>query len=85
MKLIKRRKTPTVKIGNVLLGSAHPVVIQSMTNTPTNDIKASANQTCELIEAGSEMVRLTVDDDKAGVFIYFRTAVTVLHRQLRQR
>lgn len=66
MTAIKRRQTPTVMIGNVAVGSGHPVRIQSMTNTPTNDIMATAQQTMELIEAGSEMVRWTVNNDAAA-------------------
>jgi len=61
-----RRKTPTVEIGNVLLGSDHPIVIQSMTNTPTADIKKTLSQIHELIEAGSQMVRLTVNNDDSA-------------------
>ena len=64
--MFKRRKTPDVKIGNVILGSGYPVVIQSMTDTPTADIQATVTQTQELIEAGSEMVRLTINDDDAA-------------------
>ncbi len=63
---IKRRKTPTIQIGNVFLGSDYPVVIQSMTDTPTADVQATVRQTSELIEAGSEMVRWTVNDDDAA-------------------
>ncbi len=66
MELQKRRKTPVVRIGTVLLGSPHPVVIQSMTDTPTADVAATVRQTIELIAAGSEMVRLTVNDEKAA-------------------
>jgi len=63
---IKRRKTPTVKIEGVLLGSAYPVAIQSMTDTPTADISRTVAQTIELIEAGSELVRWTINDDDAA-------------------
>lgn len=66
MATIKRRETPTVMISNVALGSAHPVRIQSMTNTPTSDIAATSTQTIELIEAGSELVRWTINDDAAA-------------------
>ena len=66
MKLQKRRTTPTVKVGNVLIGSAYPVVIQSMTDTPTANIGATLAQTTALIDAGSEMVRWTVNDDEAA-------------------
>ena len=62
MKTITRRLTPSVKIGPVAMGSAHPVVVQSMTNTPTADIAATVSQTIELAEAGSEIVRWTVND-----------------------
>ena len=63
---LNRRKTPTVKVGHVLLGSLHPVVIQSMTDTPTADIEKTVAQTIELSEAGSEMVRWTVNNDDAA-------------------
>jgi (E)-4-hydroxy-3-methylbut-2-enyl-diphosphate synthase len=66
MEFAQRRKTPTVKIGSLCLGGGHPIVIQSMTNTPTADIEATVRQTIELVEAGSEMVRLTVNDDGAA-------------------
>ena len=65
MKTIKRRLTPSVKIGPVTMGSAHPVVVQSMTNTPTADIAATVAQTLELAAAGSEIVRWTVNDFEA--------------------
>lgn len=67
--MIIRRKTPTVRVGNVCLGSGHPIAIQSMTNTPTWDIPATFKQTCELIDAGSELVRWTVDDHKAAAAV----------------
>ena len=57
----KRRSTTTVTVGEVLIGSAHPIVIQSMTNTDTADVEATANQVEELWAAGSELVRLTVN------------------------
>ncbi len=66
MELQNRRKTPVVQIGSVSLGSAYPVVIQSMTDTPTANIEATLTQTKELIEAGSELVRWTVNDDQAA-------------------
>ncbi len=66
MKLKNRRNTPTIKIGTILVGSEHSVVIQSMTDTPTADIEATFNQTCTLIEAGSEMVRWTINNDEAA-------------------
>ena len=66
MEFQPRRTTPTVKIGNVSIGSDFPVVIQSMTDTPTADIDATVKQTVELIEAGSELVRWTINDDDAA-------------------
>lgn len=66
MHSIKRRETPTVLIGNVPMGSAHPIVVQSMTNTPTADIEATLMQIIELADAGSELVRITINDFAAA-------------------
>jgi (E)-4-hydroxy-3-methylbut-2-enyl-diphosphate synthase len=66
MALITRRKTPTVRVGNVLVGSANPVVVQSMTNTDTADAAATIRQVIQLAEAGSEIVRVTVNNDEAA-------------------
>jgi (E)-4-hydroxy-3-methylbut-2-enyl-diphosphate synthase len=66
MELTPRRKTTTVDLGGVCVGAAHPVVIQSMTDTPTADVEKTFKQTLELIEAGSELVRWTVNDDAAA-------------------
>ncbi|MDP8264294.1 MAG: flavodoxin-dependent (E)-4-hydroxy-3-methylbut-2-enyl-diphosphate synthase [Candidatus Aceula lacicola] len=63
--MIKRRKTPQVKIGNISIGDAHPIAIQSMTNTQTANIKETVKQIKQLSRAGSEMVRLTINDNKA--------------------
>ncbi len=79
MNLPTRRKTPTVKIGSVSLGSDYPVVIQSMTDTPTADIEKTLAQTIELIEAGSELVRWTINDDAAA------QAVPVTIQRLRDK
>jgi (E)-4-hydroxy-3-methylbut-2-enyl-diphosphate synthase len=62
----ERRETPTVTIGPVKIGSAHPVVVQSMTNTDTADAKATAQQVAELARAGSELVRITVNTLEAA-------------------
>ncbi len=66
---IARRKTPTVKVGAVAIGGDHPVVVQSMTNTDTEDIKATAQQVAELARAGSELVRITVNTEKAAAAV----------------
>jgi (E)-4-hydroxy-3-methylbut-2-enyl-diphosphate synthase len=61
-----RRPTATVLVGGVPLGSAHPVVVQSMTNTDTADADATAIQVAQLAHAGSELVRITVNNDAAA-------------------
>ena len=66
MKIHKRRKTPTVTIDHIKIGGDYPVVIQSMTDTPTADVQATFKQTVELIKAGSHMVRWTINDDDAA-------------------
>ncbi|MFT5387040.1 MAG: (E)-4-hydroxy-3-methylbut-2-enyl-diphosphate synthase [Candidatus Omnitrophota bacterium] len=66
MRQNKRRQTPTIHIGNVPVGSEHPVVIQSMTDTPTADQDKTYAQTVSLIEAGSQLVRWTVNNDDAA-------------------
>jgi (E)-4-hydroxy-3-methylbut-2-enyl-diphosphate synthase len=61
-----RRHTTTVDIGGVLVGSGHPVVVQSMTNTDTADIPGTIAQVRALHAAGSELVRVTVNNDAAA-------------------
>jgi (E)-4-hydroxy-3-methylbut-2-enyl-diphosphate synthase len=63
---IARRTTPTVRIGQVSVGSSHPVVVQSMTNTDTADARSTARQVAELARAGSELVRITVNTLEAA-------------------
>jgi len=60
-----KRQTTTVKIDHIPMGSDHPIVVQSMTNTPTANIEATVQQTKELADAGSELVRITVNDKEA--------------------
>jgi len=64
-----RRQTPTVKIGDVAVGSGHPVVVQSMTNTDTADAASTAAQVEALAAAGSEIVRITVNNDEAAAAV----------------
>ena len=66
MATIQRRKTVTVKIGNVRVGSEAPLVVQSMTNTDTADIPGTIQQVAQLAQAGSELVRVTVNNDDAA-------------------
>jgi (E)-4-hydroxy-3-methylbut-2-enyl-diphosphate synthase len=61
-----RRRTTTVTVGGIPLGSDHPVVVQSMTNTDTADADATAIQVAQLAHAGSELVRITVNNDEAA-------------------
>jgi (E)-4-hydroxy-3-methylbut-2-enyl-diphosphate synthase len=61
-----RRQTPTVEIAGVKVGSRNPVVVQSMTNTDTADADATALQVAALAHAGSELVRITVNNDAAA-------------------
>jgi (E)-4-hydroxy-3-methylbut-2-enyl-diphosphate synthase len=61
-----RRQTATVDIGGVKVGSAHPIVVQSMTNTDTADVAATVAQVDALARAGSELVRVTVNNDDAA-------------------
>ena len=63
---IQRRKTVTVSVGNVRVGSDHPVAVQSMTNTDTADVPGTIQQVAALANAGSEMVRVTVNNDGAA-------------------
>jgi (E)-4-hydroxy-3-methylbut-2-enyl-diphosphate synthase len=72
-----RRATVTVDVGGVLVGSGHPVVVQSMTNTDTADADATAIQVARLAHAGSELVRVTVNNDGAAA------AVPEMLRKLR--
>src|SRR6202012_1047317 len=63
---IQRRKSVTVPIGEVRVGSSAPVVVQSMTNTDTADIEGTIQQIAALARAGSELVRITVNNDEAA-------------------
>jgi (E)-4-hydroxy-3-methylbut-2-enyl-diphosphate synthase len=64
-----RRRTVTVDVGGVPVGSGHPVVVQSMTNTDTADADATAIQVARLAHAGSELVRVTVNNDAAAAAV----------------
>jgi (E)-4-hydroxy-3-methylbut-2-enyl-diphosphate synthase len=64
-----RRPTPSVNVGGVLVGSEHPVVVQSMTNTDTEDIVSTATQIAQLARAGSELVRITVNTENAAASV----------------
>jgi len=62
----QRRQTIVVDVGGVKVGGAHPIVVQSMTNTDTADVDATAGQVRALHDAGSELVRVTVNNEAAA-------------------
>jgi (E)-4-hydroxy-3-methylbut-2-enyl-diphosphate synthase len=64
---IMRRKTTSVQVGEIYIGGDAPIVIQSMTNTDTADAAGTAKQVYELAQAGSELVRITVNTSEAAV------------------
>ena len=65
----ERRQSVTVKVGNVRVGSSAPVVVQSMTNTDTADVQSTIQQVAALATAGSELVRVTVNNDAAAAAV----------------
>src|ERR1700677_556694 len=69
MATITRRKTLTAVVGNVRVGSDAPIVVQSMTNTDTADILATVQQCAALARAGSELVRVTVNNEEAAAAV----------------
>src|SRR5215831_17680026 len=69
MASIERRKTVTSTIGNVRVGSDAPVVVQSMTNTDTADVSSTVEQVASLARAGSELVRVTVNNEDAAAAV----------------
>jgi (E)-4-hydroxy-3-methylbut-2-enyl-diphosphate synthase len=71
-----RKKTYGVKVGHVMVGGGAPIVVQSMTNTDTADVESTLQQTLELAEAGSEIVRWTVNVPEAAA------AVPVIKKRL---
>jgi (E)-4-hydroxy-3-methylbut-2-enyl-diphosphate synthase len=74
-----RRHTVTASVGGVQIGSKHPIVVQSMTNTDTADARATADQVAMLAAAGSQLVRVTVNNEAAA------RAVPVIVAQLTDR
>jgi (E)-4-hydroxy-3-methylbut-2-enyl-diphosphate synthase len=64
-----RRRSVAVNVGGVTVGGSAPVVVQSMTNTDTADVDATARQVAALARAGSELVRITVDRDEAAAAV----------------
>ena len=64
-----RRQSVPVKVGNVTVGGGAPIVVQSMTNTDTADVDSTVRQVAALANAGSEIVRITVDRDEAAAAV----------------
>src|SRR6187402_1357503 len=64
-----RRQSVPVQVGNVTVGGGAPVVVQSMTNTDTADVDSTVRQVAALANAGSEIVRITVDRDEAAAAV----------------
>src|SRR5947207_5239174 len=65
----QRRRSLAVDVGGVAVGGDAPIVVQSMTNTDTADVEATARQVAALAHAGSEIVRITVDRDEAAAAV----------------
>jgi (E)-4-hydroxy-3-methylbut-2-enyl-diphosphate synthase len=66
---MQRRTSVPVQIGNVYVGGAHPIIVQSMTNTDTADVMSTVNQVMALAAAGSELVRVTVNTEAAAAAV----------------
>jgi (E)-4-hydroxy-3-methylbut-2-enyl-diphosphate synthase len=69
MPQITRRQTATALVGGVPVGSRHPIVVQSMTNTDTADVPGTIAQAAALARAGSELVRVTVNNEAAAAAV----------------
>lgn len=67
--MVQRRRSFNVKVGDKVIGSDAPILVQSMTNTPTEDATATAQQVKELWESGSEIVRITVNTREAAAAV----------------
>jgi len=69
MPLLTRRQTVTALVGGVPVGAGHPIVVQSMTNTDTADVAGTVRQVAELARAGSELVRVTVNNEESAAAV----------------
>ncbi len=61
---VRRRRSRVVHVGGVPVGGDHPIVVQSMTNTDTADVEATVDKSVALADAGSELVRITVNNER---------------------
>jgi len=69
MSAIERRRSVAVRVGDVVIGGTAPIVVQSMTNTDTADVAATVQQAAALARAGSELVRITVNESAAAAAV----------------
>ena len=69
LQTISRRVSAGVRIGPVTIGGGAPIVVQSMTNTDTADVESTAKQVAALAQAGSELVRITVNSAEAAAAV----------------
>ncbi|MBQ2275902.1 MAG: flavodoxin-dependent (E)-4-hydroxy-3-methylbut-2-enyl-diphosphate synthase, partial [Lachnospiraceae bacterium] len=67
--LVERRVAKEIKIGNQVIGGNHPILIQSMTNTKTEDVNSTVAQIKELEEAGCEIIRVSVPTEEAALAV----------------
>ena len=77
--IIQRKKRTVVHVDNIVIGGDAPIVVQSMTNTDTVDVESTVKQILTLAEAGSELVRLTVDTEQAA------QQISTIHEKLLQK
>src|SRR5437764_11237078 len=66
---ITRHRTRIVRVGGIAIGGGAPIVVQSMTNTDTADVAATVTQVKALADAGSELVRIAVNDNNAAAAV----------------
>ena len=72
---INRKKTKSVRVGNVVIGDNQPISVQSMTNTLTTNIKATLKQINDIINEGGDLVRVSVPDKERALSIRFSNEV----------
>ena len=65
----RRRESIVCRVGNVPIGGGHPIVVQSMTDTDTADVERTVEQVAALFQAGSELVRITVNTREAAAAV----------------
>ena len=66
-RIINRRKSRQIKVGNVLIGGSAPIAVQSMTNTRTTDIQGTIKQVADCVAVGAELMRISVPDQESAI------------------